>query len=179
MTISDTAAVYDNGSIRLHVDWETYFQGLDSFQSDYKEFEFQDNVILFQNGTSCGEYFQFCISPIVFELYLYYICIFILYSFVKGKAPIKAENIQNIQNISKVDRKKKRNKRSRTIKSVCSDNMFTPNTEKEVSTEIISVSMKDTFELENANIGWTLVTTKGPLQNSFSDYVKNASLTYI
>lgn len=120
-------------------------------------------MILFQNGTSCVEYFQFCISPI-FELYLYYICIFILYSFVEGKAPIKAENIQNI---SKVARKKKRNKRSRTIKSVCSDNMFTPNTEKKVSTELISASMKNTFEFENANIGWTLVTTK--YRRSYSD----------
>ena len=159
MTIPHIAAVYDNGSIRLHIDCETYFQRLDSFQDYCKGFGVQDNMILFQNGTSCVEYFQFCISPIVFIT-----CSFILYSFVKGKAQSKAKNIQS--NI-KVDRKKKRrNKRSRTIKSVCADNIFTPNTEKERSTELIS-AMKNIFEPENVNIGWTLVTTK--YRKSYSD----------
>jgi 3-phenylpropionate/cinnamic acid dioxygenase small subunit len=83
MTISDTAAVYDNGSIRLHVDWETYFQRLDSFQSYYKEFKFQDNVI--QNGTSCVEYFQFCISPIVLNsTFIIYVSLYYTVS-LKGK----------------------------------------------------------------------------------------------
>ena len=87
-----------------------------------------------------------------------------LYSFVKGKVP---SNPKNIQSNIKVGRKKKGNKRSRTIKKICYDNMFTPNTEKERSTELISATVENTFELENVNIGWTLVTTK--YRKSYSD----------